>query len=246
MRARCPRSQAPRERIQQNKNKNKNKNQEKAKSKKQKAKSKRQKAKAKAKAKSKKQKQKMEIMAGNIELSTPLTDETLESLRIGDIVRITGDIFTGRDAAHKRLVECLDRGEALPVDLRGQIIYFTGPTPPPPGRPIGAVGPTTSYRMDAYSPRLIAEAGLKAMIGKGARSQPVVDAMIRHKCVYLAAVGGAGALLALHVTGARVVAYEDLGPEAIRCLTVEHFPAIVVNDITGADLYKEGFKPYRV
>jgi fumarate hydratase subunit beta len=180
-----------------------------------------------------------------IDLNTPLTDESLAALRIGDKVRISGTIYTGRDAAHKRLVDALDRGEPLPVDLRGQAIYFVGPTPPKPGEPMGSAGPTTSYRMDAYSPRLIAEAGLKAMIGKGARSQEVIDAMVRHKCVYLAAVGGAGALLGRHITAAEIVAYEDLGPEAIRRLTVEHFPAVVVNDLSGADLYQQGFKPWR-
>lgn len=180
-----------------------------------------------------------------IELSTPLSDQMLEKLRIGDDVRISGVIYTGRDAAHKRLVETLDRGEPLPVNLAGQIIYFVGPTPPKSGEPIGSAGPTTSYRMDAYSPRLMAEAGLKAMIGKGGRAPEVIDAMVRHKCVYLAAVGGAGALLGRLVTAARVAAYEDLGPEAIRELTVRDFPAVVVNDTTGADLYKQGFKPWR-
>ena len=180
-----------------------------------------------------------------VELTTPLTDQDLAKLRIGDNVRISGTIYTGRDAAHKRLVECLDRGEALPVDLHGQIIYFVGPTPPKPGEPMGSAGPTTSYRMDAYSPRLMAEAGLKAMIGKGGRAQDVIDAMVKHKCVYLAAVGGAGALLGRNITAARVVAYEDLGPEAIRKLTVNNFPAVVVNDLSGADLYKQGFLPWR-
>ena len=181
----------------------------------------------------------------DINLTTPLTDDVIETLRIGDNVRITGTIYTGRDAAHKRLVDTLDRGEALPVDLAGQIIYFVGPAPAPPGKPIGSAGPTTSYRMDAYSPRLIADAGLKAMIGKGARAPEVIDAMKKHKCVYLAAVGGAGALLARHITAAEVLAYEDLGPEALRRLTVDGFPAVVVNDITGADLYQQGFKDYR-
>ena len=181
----------------------------------------------------------------HIELTTPLTDAVLETLRIGDNVRISGTIYTGRDAAHKRLVEALDRGEDLPVDLSGQIIYFVGPTPPKPGEPIGSAGPTTSYRMDAYSPRLMAEAGLKAMIGKGGRSADVIAAMGEHKCVYLAAVGGAGALLGRNITAAEVVAYEDLGPEAIRRLTVKNFPAVVVNDLTGADLYKQGYKPWR-
>jgi len=142
------------------------------------------------------------------------------------------------------MVDALERGEELPLDVRGQIIYFAGPSPAPPGRPIGSVGPTTSYRMDAYSPKLIA-AGLKGMIGKGARSQEVINAMLRHGCVYFVAVGGAAALLARHVKAAEVVAYPDLGAEAVHRLTVERLPVIVANDLTGADLYKEGFKPFR-
>jgi fumarate hydratase subunit beta len=183
-------------------------------------------------------------MGKTIQLSTPLDDGALRELRIGDRVEISGIIYTARDAAHRRMIECLDRGEPLPFDVRGQAIYFAGPTPPPPGRPIGSAGPTTSYRMDEYSPRLIAE-GLSGMIGKGARSREVVDAMVKHGCVYFVAVGGAGALLARHIKNAELVAYEDLGAEAIRRLTVERFPAIVANDLTGADIYKEGFKSYK-
>lgn len=184
-------------------------------------------------------------MAEQIELKTPLTEEDARRLRIGDSVAISGVLYTARDAAHKRMVEALDRGEPLPVDLRGQVIYFVGPTPAPEGRVIGAAGPTTSSRMDAYSPRLIAEAGIRGMIGKGTRAPQVLEAMAKYGCVYFAAVGGAGALLSRHIVSAQVVAYEDLGPEAIRRIEVDRFPAIVANDAAGGDLYKQGFKPYK-
>lgn len=177
-------------------------------------------------------------------LQTPLDGESLLELRIGDNVEISGIIYTARDAAHRRMVEALDKGEPLPFDVQGQAIYFAGPAPAPPGRPIGSAGPTTSYRMDAYSPRIIA-AGLKVMIGKGARSKEVVEAMLTHGCVYLVSVGGAGALLARHIKAAEVIAYPDLGAEAIHRLTVEKFPAIVAIDLTGADIYKEGYRPFR-
>jgi len=177
------------------------------------------------------------------EIFTPLDDETVEKLRAGDSVRISGVLYTARDAAHKRLVELIKSGGELPIDLTGQIIYFVGPTPPRPGRVIGAAGPTTSYRMDPYSPYLI-ERGLKGMIGKGPRSPEVVEAMRKHRCVYFAAIGGAGALISKTVIGAEVVAYDDLGPEAIRKLVVREFPAIVVNDIYGNDLYEEGRRRY--
>lgn len=176
-------------------------------------------------------------------ISAPLTDAEVENLRIGDQVYISGVIYTGRDAAHKRLVDLLDKGEELPVDLRGQIIYYVGPSPAKPGQVIGSAGPTTSYRMDAYAPRLL-EKGLKVMIGKGLRSQEVKDAMKKYKAVYLAAVGGAAALIARCIKKAEIVAYEDLGPEAIRRLEVENLPAIVVNDCHGGDLYQEGVKKY--
>ena len=180
-----------------------------------------------------------------IEVATPLTDEVIAGLKAGDNVSITGVIYTARDAAHKRLVALIKEGQELPMDVRGQIIYYVGPTPAPPGRPIGSAGPTTSGRMDPYAPILM-EQGLKAMIGKGSRSQPVKDAMVRYKAVYLAAIGGAGALLARSVKASELVAYEDLGPEAIRRLTVEGFPAVVVNDIYGNDLYEEGVRKYQV
>lgn len=178
-----------------------------------------------------------------IRLNTPVDDETMEKLSIGDRVLVSGVIYTGRDAAHKRLVEALDRGEKLPIDIEGQIIYYAGPAPTPPGKPIGSVGPTTSYRMDPYAPRLM-EVGLKGMIGKGPRANEVKEAMVKNKSVYFAAIGGAAALLARQVKKAEIVAYEDLGPEAIRRLEVEDFPVIVVNDTRGNDLYTEGVKKY--
>ncbi len=184
-------------------------------------------------------------MSKQIRLNPPLTDEDVMKLRAGDQVLITGTLYTGRDAAHKRLVDLLDSGAPLPVDLSGQIIYFVGPTPSRPGQPIGSAGPTTSYRMDAYSPRLI-ERGLKGMIGKGSRSMEVVDSMMKHKAVYMAAVGGAAALISRRITSCEIVAYEDLGPEAIRKLEVTDFPAIVVNDCQGNDLYERGIEEYRI
>ena len=179
-------------------------------------------------------------------LTPPLTDKDLEDLKIGDQVFITGVIYTGRDAAHKRLVDLLNEGKELPVDLRGQAIYYVGPSPAKPGKPIGSAGPTTSYRMDAYAPTLIEQEGLKVMIGKGSRNQAVKDAMVKHKAVYLAAVGGAAALIARSVKSCEVIAYPELGPEAIQKLEVENFPAIVVNDVHGGDLYEEGIKQYKI
>ncbi len=180
-----------------------------------------------------------------IQLTTPLTDEAIARLRAGDNVSITGTLYTARDAAHKRLVALIEQGQELPFDIRGQIIYYVGPAPAPPGRPIGSAGPTTSYRMDSYAPVLI-ERGLKAMIGKGNRSGPVKEAMVKYGAVYLAAIGGAAALLAKCVKESEVVAYEDLGPEAIRRLAVEEFPATVINDVRGGDLYEEGVQRYRI
>lgn len=183
-------------------------------------------------------------MAEMKRVATPLTDEVVEGLHRGDKLLITGVIYTGRDAAHKRLVELIDKGEDLPFDIKGQVIYYVGPTPAKPGRPIGSAGPTTSGRMDAYSPKLI-EKGLKGMIGKGMRSQEVKDAMVKYKAVYLGATGGAGALLAKGIKKAEVIAYEDLGPEAIRRLEVENFPVTVINDVYGGDIYQEGESQYR-
>ncbi|MCU0822132.1 MAG: Fe-S-containing hydro-lyase [Spirochaetes bacterium] len=183
-------------------------------------------------------------MSGIIKLTTPLKNEDIEKLKIGDKVLITGVIYTGRDAAHKRLSDLIKEGKQLPFDIKGQIIYYVGPSPSKPGDPIGSAGPTTSYRMDAYSPKLI-ELGLKGMIGKGNRAKPVIDAMKTHKAVYFGATGGAGALIAKSIKKADIVAYEDLGPEAIRRMEVVDFPVIVINDVKGNDLYEEGANKYR-
>lgn len=177
-------------------------------------------------------------------LTTPLTNEDLESLRSGDKVLLSGVIYSARDAAHARLVKLLDEGKDLPFDLKGQVIYYVGPTPAKPGKIIGSAGPTTSYRMDPYAPRLI-EQGLKGMIGKGSRSEKVKEAMRKHKAVYFGAVGGAAALIAERIKEVELIAYEDLGTEAIRRLVVKDFPLIVVNDIYGGDLYEEGQSLYR-
>jgi fumarate hydratase subunit beta len=174
----------------------------------------------------------------------PLTDEVIETLKAGDNVLISGHIYTGRDAAHKRLIDLIESGASLPFDLKGQLIYYVGPSPAKPGAVIGSAGPTTSYRMDPYAPKLL-ELGLKGMIGKGSRSQPVRDAMRKFKGIYLAATGGAAALITKRIRKMEIIAYEDLGPEAIRLLTVEDFPAVVVNDIFGNDLYEEGRKLYK-
>ena len=177
-------------------------------------------------------------------VTVPLTDEILRDLRAGDNLLLTGVIYVGRDAAHKRMVEALDQGKPLPFDIKGQTIYYMGPSPARPGRVIGSAGPTTSGRMDAYSPRLIAE-GLKGMIGKGLRSQAVKDAMVKHKAVYLGAIGGAGAVISQSIKKSEVVAYEELGAEALRRLEVQDFPVTVINDIYGGDLYGEGKAKYR-
>ncbi|OHD72406.1 MAG: fumarate hydratase [Spirochaetes bacterium RBG_16_49_21] len=183
-------------------------------------------------------------MGGQIKLTTPLSDKDLEKLKIGDKVLLTGVIYTGRDAAHKRLFDLIQQGKDLPMDIKGQVIYFVGPSPAKPGQAIGSAGPTTSYRMDAFSPKLI-ELGLKGMIGKGNRSPEVIEAMKKYKAVYFGATGGAGALIAKSIKKAEVVAYDDLGPEAIRRLEVEDFPVVVINDTKGNDLYVEGAKKYR-
>ena len=184
-------------------------------------------------------------MSDPIVLTPPLTDEDVSSLRAGDRVLITGSVLTGRDAAHKRLVDLIEKGEELPVDVKGQIIYFVGPSPTRPGEAIGSAGPTTSYRMDAYSPILIG-LGLKGMIGKGSRSQEVRDAMSKDKAIYFAAVGGAAALISRRIESCEILAYEDLGPEAIRRLEVKEFPVIVVNDTVGNDLYEQGVEEYAI
>jgi fumarate hydratase subunit beta len=179
-----------------------------------------------------------------IRLKTPLTDKDVEKLKIGDKVLLTGVIYTGRDAAHKRLFDLIEAGKELPIDVRGQVIYYVGPAPAKPGKPIGSAGPTTSYRMDAYAPKLM-ELGLKGMIGKGNRGADVVEAMKKNKAIYFGATGGAGALLARSIKKAETVVYEDLGPEAIQRLEVEDFPVVVINDTKGNDLYVEGAKKYR-
>jgi len=184
-------------------------------------------------------------MMATLNIKTPLDEETLNKLKAGDQVFITGVIYVGRDAAHKRMVEALDQGKPLPFDIKGQTIYYMGPSPARPGQPIGSAGPTTSGRMDTYSPRLMAE-GLKGMIGKGMRSQVVKDAMQKYKAVYLGAIGGAGALISKSIKKSEVIAYEELGAEAIRRLEVEEFPATVVNDIYGGDLFQEGKARYSV
>jgi fumarate hydratase subunit beta len=180
-----------------------------------------------------------------INIKTPLDEKTIEKLKAGDQVFITGVIYTARDAAHKRLVETLDKGEKMPVDLTGQTVYYMGPSPAKPGQAIGSAGPTTSGRMDSYAPRLMAS-GLKGMIGKGNRSQAVKDAIRKYKAVYFAAIGGAGALISKSIKKAEVIAYEDLGAEAIRRLEVENFPVTVINDIHGGDLYQQGEAKYQI
>lgn len=177
-------------------------------------------------------------------ITVPVTPDALQSLRAGDSVLLSGRIYTGRDAAHKRLCSLLDEGTPLPVPLQNMAIYYAGPCPAKPGDPIGSCGPTTSYRMDAYAPRLLDE-GLRIMIGKGQRAPSVIDAMVRTGSVYLAATGGAGALIAGCVKSARVLAFPDLGTEAIRELVVENLPLIVAIDALGNDLYKTGPETYR-
>lgn len=179
-----------------------------------------------------------------MKITTPFNIEDLKKLKSGDTVEITGVIYTARDAAHARLVKLIEDGKELPMELEGQVIYYVGPTPAKEGQVIGSAGPTTSYRMDSYAPQLI-EKGLKGMIGKGSRSKEVKDAIVEHKSVYFAAVGGAAALIAKCIKKSEIIAYEDLGAEAIRRLEVEDFPAIVINDIYGNDLYEEGQAKYR-
>jgi fumarate hydratase subunit beta len=176
-------------------------------------------------------------------LTTPLTDEAVRDLHAGDEVEITGVIYQARDAAHKKLVALIEAGEPLPFELQGAVVYYMGPSPAKPGDPIGSAGPTTSGRMDAYTPRML-EAGLKGMIGKGNRTPAVREAIRKHRAVYMAATGGAGALIARSIKKSEVVAYADLGAEALLRLEVEDFPAIVVNDIYGGDAYEDGVKQY--
>ena len=176
-------------------------------------------------------------------ITAPITKEVSKPLHAGDYVYITGTIYTARDAAHKRMYEILGEGKSLPINIENQVIYYMGPSPAREGRPIGSAGPTTASRMDKYAPQLL-DLGLGAMIGKGKRSQEVIDAVIRNDSVYFAAVGGAGALLSKCITSSEVVAYDDLGTEAIRRLTVENFPVIVVIDSEGSNLYETAIKEY--
>ena len=176
-------------------------------------------------------------------IHTPLTDDVITDLHTGNTLLISGVIYTARDAAHKRLIELINKGENLPFDLQGQVIYYVGPTPPKPGIPIGSAGPTTSGRMDAYSSRLMA-AGLKGMIGKGMRSAAVKEAIKKHGALYMAAIGGTGALISKSIKKSDTVAYKELGAEALLRIEVEDFPATVINDIYGGDLYEEGKAKY--
>jgi fumarate hydratase subunit beta len=176
-------------------------------------------------------------------ISAPLTDADVLQLKAGDNVLISGVIYTARDAAHKKLIELMDKGEPLPLDLQGQFIYYVGPTPAKPGQAAGSAGPTTSGRMDVYTPKML-EKGMKACIGKGLRKPPVKEALVKYKGVYLAAIGGAGALLSKCIKKSTVVAYPELGAEAIHRYEVEDFPATVINDAHGNDLYAEGIKAY--
>lgn len=176
-------------------------------------------------------------------LRLPLRAEDVQMLRAGDTVFLTGEIYTGRDAAHKRLAALLDAGQPLPIDLKGQTIYYVGPAPASPGHAVGSAGPTTSYRMDAYTPRLL-QMGLRGMIGKGMRDEAVRQAMQRYGAVYFGAVGGAAALISRHIKKSEVVAYPDLGPEAIHRFTIEHFPVIVLMDAHGGNLYASGPAQY--
>lgn len=179
----------------------------------------------------------------NKNISAPIRDEDAKGLRAGDYVYITGTIYTARDAAHKRMSEALAAGKTLPIDMKNNIIYYMGPSPAREGRPIGSAGPTTASRMDKYAPSLL-DLGLKGMIGKGKRTQQVKDAIVRNGAVYFAAVGGAGALLSQRIKKSEVIAYEDLGTEAIRKLEVEDFPVIVVIDSKGNNLYETAIKEY--
>ena len=177
-------------------------------------------------------------------INTPLNDEDARSMRAGDYVYLTGTIYTARDAAHKRMYEALAKGEDLPISMENNVIYYMGPSPAREGRPIGSAGPTTASRMDKYAPSLL-DLGLKGMIGKGKRSQEVKDAIVRNGAVYFAAVGGAGALLSRSIIASEVIAYDDLGTEAIRRLEVKDFPVIVVIDAQGNNLYETAISEYK-
>lgn len=177
-------------------------------------------------------------------IETPVSNEVIAQLKAGDRVFITGYLYTGRDAAHKKLIDLVKEGKKLPIDIKGQFIYYVGPTPARPGKPIGSAGPTTSYRMDSFAPTLYS-LGLKGTIGKGSRSEEVKEALKKYKAVYLASVGGAGALISKSIVSSEVIAYPELGPEAIRKVKVKDFPCIVINDMYGGDLYQEGKEQYQ-
>lgn len=177
-------------------------------------------------------------------IKVPMSEETIQGLHAGDYVKLTGTIYTARDAAHKRMYEALEKGEKLPIEIEGTIIYYMGPSPAREGRQIGSAGPTTASRMDKYAPKLM-DLGMTGMIGKGKRSQEVIDAIVRNKGIYFAAVGGAGAILSKKITASEVVAYDDLGTEAIRKLEVEDFPVIVVVDSDGNNLYETAIQEWR-
>ena len=177
-------------------------------------------------------------------IKVPFLEEEIKDLKAGDYVYLTGTVYTARDAAHKRMQEALDRGEQLPFDVTGNVIYYMGPSPAREGRPIGSAGPTTASRMDKYAPRLL-DLGLKGMIGKGKRTREVLDAVVRNQGIYFAAVGGAGALLSKRIRSSEVIAYEDLGTEAVRKLEVENFPVIVVADRYGNNLYETAVREYK-
>lgn len=177
-------------------------------------------------------------------IQLPLTDEIIKTLKVGDTVLLSGKIYTGRDAAHKRLIALIEQGKPLPIDLKGQIIYYVGPAPAAPGQAVGSAGPTTSYRMDSYTPQLL-DLGLKGMIGKGKRSKEVIASMQKNCAVYFGATGGAAALIAKSIKKAKVVCYEDLGAEAIHCFEIENFPVIVIIDCKGNNLYEIGPALYK-
>jgi fumarate hydratase subunit beta len=178
-------------------------------------------------------------------INLPLSEKTISELKTGDNVLLNGVIYVARDAAHKRIIEALEKGQPLPFDLKGQTIYYMGPAPAKPGTVIGSAGPTSSYRMDVYAPRLMA-VGLKGMIGKGQRTPSVLDAIKKYRAVYFAAIGGTGALLSKSIKKAEVIAYEELGAEAVRKLEVANFPVTVINDIYGGDLYQQGKAQYKI
>ena len=184
-----------------------------------------------------KHKPKSDVFENLIPVKIPFEEGVVATLQAGDLISLTGSLYTGRDQTHRRLIALLDEGRKLPVDLEGQLLYYVGPSPAKPGQVIGAAGPTTSYRMDAYTPRLL-ELGLKATLGKGSRSMDVRQAMRKHGAIYLATVGGAGALLSKSIVKSELVAFEDAGPEAMFRFEVENFPAVVINDLAGKDFYE--------